>query len=237
MNAATIRAFAPSLNREIEYTALLPTAAPPQEPHVLLLLHGMQGNQTSWLTRTSLCRWGDAHNFLIILPGGENSWWLDWGPGQRHESFLMNDLYAHVGRTFRVQPGPWAIGGLSMGGFGAMRLAFSYPERFRSVWSHSGWFGPAADCPALEFGPYPGDPADLDVVRLADRSVASTRRPAIGFDCGLADPFLADNRRLAGALTERGIAHEYSEHPGGHDWNYWDEQIKAQLAFHTAALS
>lgn len=236
MNAATIRAFSPALNREIEYTALLPTAAPAQDPHVLLLLHGLQGNQTSWLTRTSLCRWGDGHNLLIILPGGENSWWLDWAPYQRFETFLLEDLYAHVTRTFRVQPGPWAIGGLSMGGFGAMRLGFTHPERFRSVWSHSGWFGAAPDCPALANGPYPGAESDLDLVLLADRLQQAESRPAIGFDCGLSDPFLAVNRRLAGALTERGIAHQYSEHPGGHDWNYWDEQVKAQLAFHTAAL-
>jgi S-formylglutathione hydrolase FrmB len=76
----------------------------------------------------------------------------------------------------------------------------------------------------------------LDVVALADRLSHSETRPAIGFDCGLSDPFLAVNQRLAGALQERGIAHQYSEHPGGHDWNYWDEQVKAQLAFHTAAL-
>ena len=115
-------------------------------------------------------------------------------------------------------PSKWGIGGLSMGGYGAMRLGLRHPDLFASVWAHSSAFhihnmmGEAAG----------GDRVDLDVFAVATQAVRRPM-PVIGFDCGTEDTGLIEgNRQLHQHFTTLGIAHDYREHPGGHDWAYWD---------------
>lgn len=243
MNIATIKLYSQSLGRQVAYTALLPRDLQ-TSPQVLLQLHGMEGDHQSWLHRSSIDRYVDGYPFLVLMPSGENSFFLNLGDGANYEEFLVKDLYAHVNATFRVKEGPWAIGGLSMGGFGAMRIGMKYPQRFRSIWSHSGWFGSGIDLHRR----FPGAPllramtgqtrAEVDLLPFAE-SVAQlpeAMRPRIGFDCGSADPFLPMNQEMHRLLSAMRIEHEFHEHPGGHEWPYWDAHVQDALAFHAASF-
>ena len=150
-----------------------------------------------------------------------------------YEDFLMEDLSAHVLETFPASKGPWAIGGNSMGGFGAVRLGLKYPHRFFSVWSHSGGFPSAERLPTHWH--WIGNPNDLDCYQLV-KQLEPRRMPRLSFDYGTDDHLLEDNRRLHRCFEEHNIPHLYREHPGGHQWAYWNMHIKEALTQHQGEL-
>jgi S-formylglutathione hydrolase FrmB len=226
--------------RQVTYAAILPNKGTGPYP-VLLQLHGFGGDHTDWLRRSNLVRHAEPYPLIVLLPAGENSGYLNLDlrldPSVRHgvqhmEDFLVRDLWEHAARTFQVRPGPWAIGGLSMGGFGAMRLGLKYPDRFASIWAHSGAYYTREEM----VGRYP-DPADADVFAYADRLVqAEAPPPVVTFDCGTEDELLAQNRRLHAHFAAIGLPHRYVELPGGHSWDFWDQQARLALEQHADVL-
>ncbi|HWI66503.1 MAG TPA: alpha/beta hydrolase-fold protein, partial [Symbiobacteriaceae bacterium] len=146
MNLATLQFHSPSLHKHVTYTAILPEKQNGPAP-VLLQLHGYSDDHSAWVTFSNLIRHAREYPFVILLPDGGISFYLNANPGMMYEDFLIKDLYDHVNATFQVRPGPWAIGGLSMGGYGALRLGAKYPERFASVWAHSGAYFTQSEMP------------------------------------------------------------------------------------------
>src|SRR5438874_12910260 len=123
-SVVTVDFDAASLGRVVTYTALVPqTGTPPYA--VLYQLHGASDDHRAWLYKSNLLRYVDGLPLVVVMPSGENSYWRDaW------ERLVVDDLAAHVARTFRVREGKAAIGGLSMGGYGAIRLGLKYPDRY-----------------------------------------------------------------------------------------------------------
>jgi S-formylglutathione hydrolase FrmB len=134
---------------------------------------------------------------------------------------------------------PLGIGGLSMGGYGALRIGMKHCERFAAVCAHSAVIDLAQlslfvgdDSARLEV-----DAEDADVLHWVKRH--RDRLPPLRFDCGVDDSLIEPNRALHRALEQLGIEHEYAEHEGGHDWPYWSEHVADSLRFfaaHAAAL-
>ena len=236
MITATVRFKSKALGRQVTYSAIVPEAANagPGPYPVLYQLHGASDDHACWLTRSNLVRHAVKYPMLIILPDGELSFWLNLMEGQRYEDYLMEDLWQHVANTYNVRPGRAAIGGLSMGGFGAMRLALRYPDRFASVWSHSGAYWTQAEMahrsPLLLQAP------DAEILETATVAASLPQLPVISFDCGTEDFLLQENRRFHNHLTKLGIAHTYQEHPGAHNWDYWDVHVQEALVQHAEVL-
>jgi putative tributyrin esterase len=235
MTIAMVQLMSDTLWREVTYTALLPDADAGPGPYpVLYLLHGGNQSHTSWLLNSRLVRLTRSLPLLVVLPDGAQSRWANGGtPFTRYEDFLVDELAAHVARTFHIVDGPWAIGGNSMGGFGAVRLGLKYPQRFCSVWAHSPGFVTADALP--EHWHWSGDAQDLDCFALA-RDVDPAALPTITFDCGRDDHLLEQNRRFHTFLDEHGITHVYHERSGGHNWDYWDAHLPEALTQHVAVL-
>jgi S-formylglutathione hydrolase FrmB len=144
----------------------------------------------------------------------------------------VEDLWDEVHRNFHVDDQKWAAGGLSMGGYGAMRLGLRHPDKFSSIWAHSAAFviGDHVDAVGL------GDIEDASLHDLAPKLKGRTDLPAISFDCGVDDDLIESNRDFHDLLNDLGIEHHYAEHPGGHTWEYWDEHIREALPQHEAIL-
>ncbi|HEX6835511.1 MAG TPA: alpha/beta hydrolase-fold protein [Polyangia bacterium] len=212
---ATVEFQSAALGRDTTYTALLPDGGEPPFA-VLYQLHGASDDHRAWLYKSSLLRYVEGLPLVVVMPSGENSYYVDgW------ERLVVDDLPAHVARTFRVRPGRAAIGGLSMGGYGALRLGLKYAERFASIFAHSSRL------------PTSGDDFDVDVIAArVDRAAM----PALAFDCGTDDHLLADSRRFHARLEALGLPHEYREHPGAHTWDYWDTHVRDAIAWHKTAL-
>ena len=236
MGVGTIQMKSAALGRRLSYHVITPESGEGPFP-VLLQLHGLADDGAAWIQRSNLARYAEAYPFLIVLPDGGTSAYVNWRESgrlhrQAFEDFLVVDLVAHVRRTFNVRPGPWAIGGLSMGGYGAMRLGLKYPARFASIWAHSSAFHIHENLdPALVV-----DVTDGDVFHHAANAAARGTTQAIAFDCGVDDELIDHNRRLHAHMEALGLPHHYAEHPGAHDWDYWDAHIRTALDQHQRVL-
>src|SRR5262249_21387330 len=145
----------------------------------------------------------------------------------QYEDFIVQDLWQHVHNMYHVQMGGWAIGGNSMGGYGAMRLGCKYPQQFASIWAHSGRYWSRDELEEVV-----PDHDDADVFATVARLAGWEDRPEITFDGGTEDWWLDDSRRLHAHMEQLGLPHRYVEYPGGQDWSYWDEHLPAALEQH-----
>ena len=235
MTVANIRIFSDALGKWTRYNAILPDVGTGPYP-VLMQLHGLSDDEDSWIERSDLVRYVSELPLIVVLPDGGTSAYLNWKTSDRlnqhrYEDLLIRDIPNHVRHHFQAKEGPWAIGGLSMGGYGAMRLGLKYPERFCSIYAHSSAFRIVEAMndvdPALI-----SDVEDASVYHHADALAKREKRPVIAFDCGLDDRLLEHNRRFHEHLQGLNIEHCYAEYDGGHEWDFWDEHVHEALAQH-----
>lgn len=217
----------------------------PRPWSVFYLLHGLSDDHTIWMRRTSVERYAAGLPLAVVMPDGGRGWYTNAKEGYAHEDDLIKDVVGLVDRTFPVKAerAGRAIGGLSMGGYGAVKLGLKHPAMFASVNSHSGAVGFLRDPERARqlspefpriFGDEPaGGPEDpFAIVETLDHGVL----PALRLDCGTADFLLDQNRAFHAHLEKMNVPHEYQEFPGGHDWAYWDEHVREALAFHARNL-
>jgi len=226
-----------------------PQAQGSQAVPLCILLHGAHGSHWNWAIK------GGAHRTALrlmsqhLLPPLVMAMPSDglWGDGsgylphaeQDFEKWIMEDVPAAT-RTVAAcvsADSPVFLCGLSMGGFGALRIGTKYPNRFRGLAAHSSITELEQMKTYIEedpesFGTPPDDRSVLETI-LRNRATL----PPIRFDCGLDDPLLEYNRRLHWELDAHGIPHRYDEFSGGHDWNYWATHVEDSLRFFGEILS
>ena len=234
---------------------LFPETGKPPFP-TLYLLHGLSDDSTMWLRRTRLEVYAASLPLIIVMPDGYRGFYTDNEQGPAYARHIGGELPAFIERTVPAIPrrDARALSGLSMGGYGALRIGLGYRDRFCSVHSHSGAVGwgqnekieTLAKSPGCEgnfasemlriYGPSPGG-TDHDLLTLAKRAKTARKLPKILLDCGKEDFLLKDNRAFVKELRAAKIPHSYHEYPGGHNWDYWDTHIRQALAFHGKNLS
>ena len=208
---------------------------------VLYLLHGLGDDDQSWVSQTPIKQLADQYGVIVVCPdGGYASWYFDdpEKPAWRYETFVAKELVAHMDGHYRTvaKCESRAIAGQSMGGHGALFLAIRHPDTFHVVACLSG---------AVDLRPFPGkyeianrlgsfkDHPDRwtanSVITLAETLPPDTLDICI--ECGWNDPFIGGNRSLHQLLLRRQVAHDYTERPADHDWDYWAVAIKYQMLF------
>ena len=246
MALCEMKYFSQALQKATAATVIVPESL--NKPFsVYYLLHGLSDDHTIWQRRTSIERYVQGLPLIVVMPDGGRGFYCDAEAGMAWETSLIQDLVPFIDNTFPTVPerdGRF-VGGLSMGGYGAVKVALRYPEMFCSANSHSGALGfahwPLSTDPkdkfAVEFRRVIGDnPAGgpNDLFALAN-SVKPGMRPAISIDCGTGDFLLDANRAFHKHLDEIGYAHTYAEYPGDHVWSYWDDHVQNALTFHMKA--
>lgn len=236
--------FSPSIRRMTGATIILPEDEQLRGPFpVLYLLHGYSDDHTVWSRRTSIERYAEGLPLIIVMPNGGNGFYVNARQGFAYDTAITSDLIGYIDRMFPTDARRErrVVGGLSMGGYGAIKLALSHPEMFCAAVSHSGALAFAHVLPPEPrpevfaiCGEHPqGGPYDLfALVERADRA----QLPALRIDCGVDDVLIEANRAFHAHLDALGIAHEYAEYPGAHTWAYWDEHVQEALAFFTRVL-
>jgi len=234
-----------ALGRDMKYRVLLPNGydTSPKRYPVLYLLHGLGGNYTDWTMRTNLAEYSRSVALIIVMPDGENSWYTNTQDGSsKFEDYITTDLPADVVKKYRTINSRYgrAIAGLSMGGYGALKLALKRPAQFAVVGAFSGAFSITQD---LETKLGATDAAQVKTIFGAADSqarkdndvfmVAAATKPAgapyVYVDCGTSDGLLQTNRDVAEAIQKSGLAYEYHEVSGAHTWDYWDRRIRVFL--------
>jgi len=225
-----------------------PQAAALRDVPLVLLLHGVYGSHWAWafqggahLTAQRLIDSGDIPPLVLAMPSdglwGDGSGYVAHGT-QDVERWIIDEVpaAARAACTACSAASPLFIAGLSMGGFGALRLAGRHPQRFVAAAGHSS-VTEAAQLDALMAETRAGwATAPTDTRVIAALRDARAPLPALRFDCGRDDPFIAANRLLHAELQAAGIPHEYAEHDGGHGWAYWAQHLEDTLRFFGQAL-
>ena len=243
MALCELRYFSAALEKMTAATVIVPEGRSGPFP-TFYLLHGLSDDHTAWTRNTSLERYAAVSPFLLVMPDGGRGYYTDAPGGDAYETAIVHDLVTFVDHTFQTdgRREARAIGGLSMGGYGALKLGLGHPDLFGSVTSHSCsravlWtHEPDTDEEKFRraFGPDPRDgPSDLFALT---ETIDHVGLPALSLDCGTADELLGANRRFHAHLEALHIPHLYHEYPGGHAWDYWDQRIQEALAFHVHAL-
>lgn len=216
----------------------------------LYLLHGVYGNYTDWVTRTRIQSLAEARNLAVIMPSGENGFYNDRADGARFGEFIGHELVEFTRKLFRLscERKDTFIGGLSMGGYGAIVNALRHPETFNNVVALSSGLSlnskrvleSTYDAPGIlgNRGFYESVYGPLDAVRgsqndydaLAERVGASDGpRPSFYMACGEDDDLLEPNRAYRDKLIDEGFEVDYHEGPGAHNWKFWDTWIERSL--------
>lgn len=236
-----------ALGRSMKYRVLVPQDydASDRRYPVLYLLHGLTGDYKDWTTRTNLAEYTRTMALIVVMPDGENQWYTNAAEGNaRFEDYIVTDLPADVVQKYRTVNSRYgrAIAGLSMGGYGALKLGLKRPAQFAVTGSFSGAFGITREgelekmiggVEAERMGKIYG-PAGSDTRKQNDVfALASAMKPAaapyVYIDCGTSDRLIASNREVVAALQKAGVAYEYHEIAGGHSWDYWDRRVREFL--------
>ena len=236
------------------YVVLPPGYAshPKQRYPVLYLLHGVPGQPVQFLnigqvatTEATLVAAGQMKPLILVMPTGGRSLLADeeWAngvsQGNAWETFVARDLVNAIDTRYRTISGTGGrgIAGLSEGGYGALNIGLHHPGEFGLLESWSGYMT-ADNIPAV-FG---HDPAVLAFKSQAAQlaSVGGqilANHVFLWFYCGNRDSFAAQNRSFAAELTMLGIAHQFFEVPGTHNWALWRGQMPQALVTASEHLS
>jgi S-formylglutathione hydrolase FrmB len=242
-----------ALDREMKYRILLPCgyqAASGRFP-VLYLLHGLYGDYLNWDMRTNLEQDASKYEMIVVMPDAGDSWYTNSATDtkDKFEDFIAKDLVAEIDGKFRTLRSRHtrAIAGLSMGGYGSLKIALRYHNDFAFAGSLSGALDAPQDLgdrrPEFQtqllkvFGPLGSAVrADKNVFTLLQNFNAKDL-PYFYLACGSADDFLPVNRNFVAQLSSRGAAYEYHETPGGHSWDYWGRTLPDLLRATAAIIS
>ena len=241
-----LKYFSKALEKATAATVLMPEGTHRGPFATLYLLHGLSDDQTAWTRWTSIERYVRNLPLIVVMPDSGRGFYTDAEQGFAYETAIVRDLVGFIDTTFQTKATREgrALAGLSMGGYGAAKLALKFPELFCGAVSLSGAMGFAhraldSDQPwQREFARVVGaNPVggSNDLYALAARLDAA-QRPALRIDCGTEDFLIEDNRAFHSYLGEICYPHEYAENPGAHDWKYWNLHILHALKFLTGVL-
>ena len=245
LRLATVKSAA--LGRRADVSIWVPAVS--KISTLLILLHGVYGSHWAWSqlggvhrTAQRMVAAGEIEPLVIAMPsdglGRDGSGYLTHPHAEDAERWIIDEVpaLANLAAPALIAQPKIAIAGLSMGGYGALRLGAKYADRFTSISAHS------AITDISDLQGFVDEPID-DYLQAATREELSTlywlrkhrdRLPKLRFDCGVEDNLIGSNRALHAALENDGISHVYEEFAGGHVWTYWQQYVERTLRFAAA---
>lgn len=211
---------------------------------VLYLLHGLSDDASAWQRYSSIETYAALYGLVVVMPSVGRSFYIDQPNGQNYFSYLTEELPRYLSDVFNLNPRreDTLIAGVSMGGYGAFKIAFAYPQRFFAAASFSGFL-------SLEFlRANPNDPRLPEFAQLfgdLNKLSGSIHDPAAWFQkaaresaqlpylflaCGRQDDLYPLNQFVHAAFQQLEIPVDYHEEDAKHNWFFWDAEIRRFLA-------
>jgi putative tributyrin esterase len=248
----TIQFHSALVGKTLPYNVVLPRdyrASRTRRYPVLYLLHGLAGHYSDWTTKTNVADYASRYRMIVVTPEGNDGWYTDSAtvPRDKYESYFLKELIPDVQQRYRTIESRYgrAVAGLSMGGYGALKLGLKSPATFAFAASMSGgvdvasWnesdlkdFAWIRGSVMASFGPAGSETRKTNDIFEITRQVTSARIAALPYfylDCGNEDVLCASSEKFAALLREKNIPHEYRQLPGNHSWAYWDQQVQEVL--------
>ncbi len=205
---------------------------------VLYLLHGLSDNNCTWLERSSVARYVFGKNLIVVCPDAGKSFYCNLKGGYGYYDYISKELPQYIESLFPISGDrdDRYIAGLSMGGYGAFKIALSNPDRYAGAASFSGVMDVRERVKMKTFdimGIVEGEgfKDEYDLFYLAQLASKKTQKPKLYQWCGTEDFLYSDNVKFRDFIKNLDFDYTYSESPGDHSWEYWDEQIKKTVDF------
>lgn len=200
----------------------------------LYLLHGLSDDNTIWMRRTSIERYAAKYGIAVVMPDAAKSFYTNMVQGDRYYDYIAHELPAVIEDMFPVSPRREDnfVAGLSMGGYGALKIALRENDKFcagaglSAVADIKGWMSRASALSRQVFGDAVADSDDL--FRLAE---TVSPRPRLYMGVGTEDGLYAGNAALRDHLLSLGYDLTWRDSAGNHNWDFWDEYIQHVLAW------
>lgn len=229
-----------ALGRDMQYRVVTPASiqAGSKLP-VVYLLHGGGGGFRDWTNYSDVARFAER-GLILVMPEADESYYTNSTehPGDRYEDYIVNDLIKDVEARFPAAPGRAnrAIVGVSMGGFGAVKLALQHPEMF----AFAGGLSSAIDVPSRPFsikrigqyrhhlsifGPWGSATRRENDPFVLVRSADTAKVPYFYLSCGEQEGLLPSHRSFASLIEQRHLRYEFHIVPGGHNWVQWNARL------------
>lgn len=260
MALSQVHYLSEALARIVTFHIYLPNDTPPEftenNPHydrpvkTLYLLHGFSGNTMDWIMGSGAMEISRKYNLAVVMPSGENSFYLDRkGTGNAYETFIARELPAYIRKTYHLPDAKEdvLIGGLSMGGYGAIRLAIKYNKCYGAAFGLSSALivedvgrlapGDMTACARViaDYDYYVNVFGDLSKLENSDvdpkflvkqKLEKGERITPVFMACGTEDFLLENNRNFRDFLRDRQVDVTYYESPGTHEWKFWNEYLE-----------
>jgi putative tributyrin esterase len=210
---------------------------------IYILLHGVYGSAWAWAmnggahhTANRMMESGEIRPAIIAMPS--DGLWGDGSAYLQHRKkdfahWIVSDVPKAISESISCasENSLRCISGLSMGGYGALRLGAEFPDQFKAVSAHSAItrFSEMFSFVEESLDSFDLVNSEVDVIDSIRKNAAQL--PQLRFDCGREDQLLAGNRLLHAQLLEMGVAHEYQEFEGAHEWSYWQQNLERSLRF------
>ena len=201
----------------------------------LYLLHGLSDDHSIWLRRTSIERYATAYGICVVMPCAGRSFYTDMKYGMKYFSYISEELPKVIGEFLNISPKreDTYIAGLSMGGYGALKIGLKKPDVFCAAAGISS----VADIKNGMFNdvliPVFGDdviiPDSEDLFYLAEKTNSAPQKPRIFMGVGTEDSLYDSNVQLKQKFEELDYDFTYRESKGNHGWAFWDEYIQYVL--------
>lgn len=238
----TINFYSHELKTDSEFCVVLPNDG--KAPfRTVYLLHGLENDHTIWTRLTSVERYANEMGLAIIMPNASRSFYTDMAYGRRYYSYISQELFDYTRSILNLSSNreDTFIAGFSMGGYGALKIAFRNPEKFSAVASLSG----AVDMGSKTMKEVMGDELHLiygdmgkfygsleDVFHLANSySEKGADSLRIYQTVGKSDYLYGDNQNFRKIMENRPSDFIYEEDEGDHTWDFCDKHIKRVLEF------
>ncbi|WP_225048307.1 alpha/beta hydrolase [Lacticaseibacillus kribbianus] len=241
MTICTLNFQPASLGMQTRVNVVLPDN--PATASVLLLLHGHSDDENSWLQRSRLAAYADDHNTVVIMPRVDRSFYADQPSGIHYYEFVSRELLARCKAWFNLAlaPARTFVGGLSMGGYGALKIGLNNPDQFAGIYAMSSvpdlltrWdregdstIGPLFDA---NFGSRDRLQGSVSDVPFITTHWQDARRPFIRMLCGTEDSLYPENQAYAALAQQHGFDCQFESVPGDHEWAVWDYGVQEALA-------
>ena len=240
------------LSQETAVNIVLPEGCAEEDIPTVYLLHGMHGDHTSWCRKSNIERYAAERRLAIVMPDGENGFYTDMKYGKKHYTFVSEELVNYTRKVFRLsrRRERTFVAGLSMGGYGAFRLALTKPEQYSAAASLSGCLDIIArldDCPwkneaTAIWGEDFASSArgtDSDLMYLLDRyrEHPDAQRPRLFAACGTEDMLYSSNIDFCRRIEGCGFDFRFTESAGSHSWKFWEDNIVPALDFFLGGLA
>lgn len=259
MALMNISYFSTALAGQNEFRMVLPNDVPPfmraNNPHyqrpmkTLVLLHGYTGCASDWLTGSNIQELAGQYNLAVIMPNGRNSFYLDGcATGRKFATFVGEELLDYAKKTFHLsdKAEDTFIGGYSMGGFGALHVGLTHSHNYSKIVALSSaliihqlkQMSPDDVNPMANYAYYVDVFGNLKTAENRDcnpevlirkKLEANEPVPEIFMACGSEDMLVETNRAFRDFLKENGVAAQYQESAGKHDWKFWNQCLEPAI--------